>query len=70
MFAALPVEVHDARRFWVVMDSAGSTWVLPYGAGWAQRKPYRGGVRGMHRVDEAMEDLLILAFLQEVPAAA
>ena len=59
MIGALPIEVYEARHFWIVMDAQGASWVVRSGAAWSERKPYRGGVRGVHRVDAATEQRII-----------
>ncbi|HZS01040.1 MAG TPA: hypothetical protein VFE37_20140 [Chloroflexota bacterium] len=70
MTGVLPIEVYDARRFWVVMDTEGTMWVVRHGAVWAQRKPYHGGVRGVQRADETAERLVIERLVHEEAAAA
>jgi hypothetical protein len=59
MSGALPSEIYEARYFWIVTDTEGASWIVPSGAAWSQRKPYRGGVRGVRRADGATEQEIV-----------
>jgi hypothetical protein len=69
MTGAPPREVYEARNFWVIEDVEGATWVVRPTAGWAQRRPYRGGVRGLHRLDEQSEDAILRRLVSDNSAA-
>ncbi len=59
MGSTAPREVYDARLFWVVKDVGQQAWITRPGADCAQRRPYYGDIRELHRVDHVTEHQIL-----------